>query len=276
MAGGFDQPLCRAVGPERAENLAPAVRQQAVQFCQQVIAGLIQRRISGEEFAELFNFNVKAGVAQFNGQNTQFVPNVTAGGILSGIETGDTGGSEQPFGPILISFCPYVGLRFNAPVNNPGGQSQSFAGGPPVGVPCKIWNVWMPNLLINAEHGPAVATPVEPGWLSARWLVLPVGNNPIFRIQNVWRQGECLHIQNGPIELGTVPPEWQSAWWTIEPVGNGPFRLRNFWRKDVFLHVQQQFLAAGPILEGWVSAMWNFAAENPNIPTFQNPNPLHF
>ncbi|HZZ80222.1 MAG TPA: hypothetical protein VFE62_17035 [Gemmataceae bacterium] len=107
------------MGNSIAANFAPVARQQAEQFARGVIANLLRGRNVGEQFLDLFHFNLKAGVAQFVGQNTQFIPNASVGGFENFITSGDTGGSEQPVGPNIFSWCPYVGLRFNPSVGAP-------------------------------------------------------------------------------------------------------------------------------------------------------------
>ena len=101
-----------------AQSFTPVARQQAIDFAKGVISTLLQGRNPGEQFTNLFDFNFKAGVAQFSGQNTQWVPNVSAGGLGSLITSGDTGGQEDPFGPYIPSWCPYVGFRYNPSVGS--------------------------------------------------------------------------------------------------------------------------------------------------------------
>ena len=86
-------------------SFTPVVRQQAVSFASNIIKQLLQGRTSGEQFINLLDFRFKTGVAQFSGQNTQWLPDFS-------------GGHEQAWGPFIPSWCPYVGFRA-VPHNNP-------------------------------------------------------------------------------------------------------------------------------------------------------------
>lgn len=97
-------------------TFTPVARQQAIDFAKGVISTLLQGRNPGEQFTNLFHFNFKAGVSQFSGQNTQWVPDISPGGLGGLITHGDTGGHEEPYGPYIPSWCPYVGFRYNPAV----------------------------------------------------------------------------------------------------------------------------------------------------------------
>jgi hypothetical protein len=102
-----------------AMTFTAQARDQAVQFAETVISKLLRAKIPSEEIKNLLQFQFKAGVAQFLGQNYVWIPGTDLGGLFT---HGDAGGHWEPVGPHTISFCPYVGLRVNTefPPPHPG------------------------------------------------------------------------------------------------------------------------------------------------------------
>jgi len=63
---------------------------------------------------------------------------------------------------------------------------------------------------LHLEGGRLAVGPVEPGWLSAQWVVEPV--EPVastwFRFRSLWKPEHCLHIESGVPEAGPIEPGW--------------------------------------------------------------------
>jgi hypothetical protein len=120
----------------------------------------------------------------------------------------------------------------------------------------QIQNRWKSNEFIHVEQPKPATSAIQPGWLSAQWILEPVSGTGYYQIKNRWRN-EFLHIQNNQLECGAIQPGWWSAQWAIEPVeGTSSVRIRNHWKPEVALHNQQGYLEAGPIDLGWWSAQW--------------------
>jgi len=133
--------------------------------------------------------------------------------------------------------------------------------------PYRIMNAWRfdqngqrPVAYINIKNGQFVATPIQPEWQSAWWVLEPVEGTGFFRIRNVWkRDNYYIHTEFGSATASPIRPGWQSAWWELKPVeGTGYYRIRNVWRQDHYLHVQFGHLGSGPTEWGWQSAWWYF------------------
>ncbi len=77
-------------------------RQEATQFSEDVISNLLQFKNASERFHDLFQYDFKAGLAKFTGHNYVWLCNFSREG---GYWQEDT----QP----QVSFCPYVGIRYN-------------------------------------------------------------------------------------------------------------------------------------------------------------------
>jgi hypothetical protein len=75
-------------------------------------------RSQGQSTETLGHYGVKAGVAQFIGHNEEWNPVAHPERWL----TGDTGDWQQ-VGPGLVSYCPYVGLRYVQIVAPDGGPN---------------------------------------------------------------------------------------------------------------------------------------------------------
>jgi hypothetical protein len=118
----------------------------------------------------------------------------------------------------------------------------------------QIQNRWTSEFIHVEQPKPAVGA-IQPGWLSAQWVLEPVSDG-YYQIKNRWKN-EYLHIQNGPIECGAIQPGWWSAQWALEPVAGTSFvRIRSRWKSEVAIHNQQGFLEAGSVDLGWWSAQW--------------------
>ena len=112
---------------------------------------------------------------------------------------------------------------------------------------------------LHIEGGPLALGPVEPGWLSAQWVVEPV--EPVastwFRFRSLWRPELCLHIESGVPEAGPIEPGWLSAQWRFEPVADAAFvRVLNRRPLVRYVHVESGALDIGPVAPGWLSAQW--------------------
>ena len=84
------------------DTITPEVKREAAQYAQRVIRNLIQGKNVGEQVHDIGRFNFKAGIAEFIGKNFVWIPNLSR-----------EGGYWQFVPPNVISYCPYVGFRFN-------------------------------------------------------------------------------------------------------------------------------------------------------------------
>jgi hypothetical protein len=72
-----------------------------------------------------------------------------------------------------------------------------------------IQNQLKPDEFLNVESGSIQSTPIQPGWLNARWTFELVDGTTTFQIHNVGRPDEYLNIVNGVLAAGprvTIPP----------------------------------------------------------------------
>lgn len=92
------------VGMEESirDTFSENTRQEAIQFSDDVITNLLQLKNVGEQIHDFFQYDFKAGVTQYIGQNFTWIPNFSP-----------EGGFWQFVPPNQISYCPYVGLRYN-------------------------------------------------------------------------------------------------------------------------------------------------------------------
>jgi len=181
-------------------SFTPVAKQQAIDFAKGVISTLLQGRNPGEQFIDVFHFNFKAGVAQFNGQNTQWVPNVSVESIGNLITSGDTGGHEEPYGPFIPWWCACVGFRYNPSVGSQPPASSQGSGGAP-----KIGQIEVINSL-GAPVDVKLYHPQNPNVVFANWHIavgqttfLALNNNRItigsdWRIQVVFADGNSSAI----------------------------------------------------------------------------------
>ena len=120
----------------------------------------------------------------------------------------------------------------------------------------QIQNRWKPTEHIHAERENPEAGAIQPGWLSAQWVVEGVAESGYVLVKNRWKN-TYLHIQDGPLVCGAIQPGWWSAQWSLEPVaGTNHVRIRNRWKPETALHNQAGSLQAGNIDLGWWSAQW--------------------
>jgi hypothetical protein len=99
-----------------AQTLESQVETEVENFAIPLIKNFLSGRTAGEQSENFGDYGIKAGVAQFIGHNEEFNPVANPGGILGG----DTGAWQQ-IGPNLISYCPYVGLRYQSTGGGGGG-----------------------------------------------------------------------------------------------------------------------------------------------------------
>ena len=105
------------------ETMTAEVRSQVENFAIPVIKNFLLGKSPGEGTETFGNFGVKAGLAQFIGHNEEWNFLANPGDILEG---GDAGEWQQ-VGPGLVSYCPYVGIRFLIDGVTPGqGQTPNF------------------------------------------------------------------------------------------------------------------------------------------------------
>lgn len=92
-----------------AQTLPPKVQNVVSNFAIPYLRALLQGRSPGEQATQFGDFGIKAGLAQFIGHNEVWNPIANPGGIVHG----DTGAWQQ-VGPGLVSYCPYVGIRYRS------------------------------------------------------------------------------------------------------------------------------------------------------------------
>lgn len=146
------------------------------------------------------------------------------------------------------------------------GFASALQANDPLPATYRIKNAWLadqngqrPVVYINTEKGLA-ASPIESGWLSARWSFEQVESDngtKLFRLRNRNSAASYLHVENNRLECTEILVGWQSAQWKFEEGPDpGMFRIRNAWRDNYYIHVQNGRLEAGPIEPGWLSAAW--------------------
>ena len=115
-------------------------------------------------------------------------------------------------------------------------------------------NRWKPDDHLHIENGSLAVGPVQPGWLSAQWVVEPVqaGSSSLyFRFKNLWQPDRFLHTESGAPESGPIEPGWLSAQWCFEPVGDAAFvRLRNRWPLVRYAHIESGGIDVGRVGPG--------------------------
>ena len=120
-----------------------------------------------------------------------------------------------------------------------------------------LQNRWKPNQSIHIEQGSIESSPIQPGWHSAQWSLVPVEGTPYVRFQNRWKPEQHIHIENGRIESGPIQPGWWSAQWMKDPVEGTPYvRFQNRWKPEQHIHIENGSIESGPIHTGWHSAQW--------------------
>jgi hypothetical protein len=97
------------------ETVSAELRAQVQNYALPAIKHYLLGMSSGESNERFGDFGIKAGVAQFIGHNEEWNPTAH----LERLPFGDAGEWQQ-IGPGLVSYCPYVGLRYTAV---PGGRN---------------------------------------------------------------------------------------------------------------------------------------------------------
>ncbi|MBX2811028.1 MAG: hypothetical protein KTR25_04440 [Myxococcales bacterium] len=129
----------------------------------------------------------------------------------------------------------------------------------------KITNYWKRDKSLHLEQPNISAGSVQPGWLSARWIFEPVGNDAV-RIRNLWRTDHYLNHERGYMEAGPTNISSQAAHWVLEPVRVGiddglqgkVYRIRNLLRlqgNDRYLTFIG-YLAIRPIEQTALDSLW--------------------
>lgn len=125
----------------------------------------------------------------------------------------------------------------------------------------RFQNKWKADQHLHIEFGDIQSGPIEQGWWSAMWALVPVANGECYRLQNHWKPEQHVHIEYGALISGPVEGGWWSAMWTLEQVGDGQhMRLRNRWKTDQYIHIEYGQVQAGPIEPGWWSAQWRLGS----------------
>jgi hypothetical protein len=136
----------QAIEQTIATDLIDEIKNYAIPIIKNYLFGFS----AGESSNTFGHFGIKAGLAQFIGHNEEWNFIANPGDLFSG---GDAGEWQQ-VGPGLVSYCPYVGIRF---IQSGGGQP------PPVGgetiAPVGGWVVlddqngyWYSNIPNNASQ----------------------------------------------------------------------------------------------------------------------------
>lgn len=107
-----------------------------------------------------------------------------------------------------------------------------------------IVNAKSPELSINIEPIQGIhqlgATRIIEGWLSAEWVIEPIGIYA--RIRNYWKPDQFLHLEYGALESSPIQPFWHSAQWVIVRQTSAygeTYQLRNVWRNDYYIGLDE-------------------------------------
>jgi Ricin-type beta-trefoil lectin domain-like len=233
------------------QTITAEVQTQIQNFAIPIIKGLLNGRSPGESQETLGHFGVKAGLAKFIGHNEEWNPVANPGGILSG----DTGAWQQ-VGPGLVSYCPYVGIRY---LQTPSGSGGGGGVGPSTAASYIVNDYTGKYLDLAAIQGNPDDAPVR-GWsyngqTNQQWVFEQVGEGE-YRIRNLW-SGKYLDnalVQGNP--NGSKIHIWHNNGqanqiWIFELLVNSRFRLRN---KGTGKYLDMAIVQGNPngeVVHGW-------------------------
>ena len=121
----------------------------------------------------------------------------------------------------------------------------------------RLGNLARVGEFLNTESGALAIGPIRADWLSAVWVIEPVGEGGFVRLANRWNQGSYLHTESQRLEAGPIQTAWHSAMWQMIAVpGTGFFWLENRYMAGQYLHVQNGVPEIGQVGRDWPSAMW--------------------
>ncbi len=141
-----------------------------------------------------------------------------------------------------------VGNAFNAPVNQGIPQQPAFNGPPYV----KLKNFWK-NTYLNNELGPATCTPIDQGWWSAQWQVIPVNGTNFYNIKNRWK--DVYISTEDPASMLSVNYQSRGSMWIVEPVDNTTVRFRNL-ANNTYLNIEYGSLQSTKLQPDAWSSEW--------------------
>jgi len=107
---------------------------------------------------------------------------------------------------------------------------------------------------INIQNGPPVSSPVEYGWWSAQWQLIPVQGTNYYNIQNRWR-GSFLAIDRGYVGL-SVNNQSPGSSWSMEPTRDpNVFMIRNV-QNGYYLSIANNNLILSNMANNDFSSAW--------------------
>ncbi len=123
-----------------------------------------------------------------------------------------------------------------------------------------------PRTTAGAPH--LAATRNVEDWLSAAWILEPVGN--FYRIRNGWKQDRFLHVDRGSLEASIINPYWDSAVWTFirqDDSQGEAYLVRNVGLNNIYIGLDANYeLKAGTfteLVDG--STLWRIVDVNEGI-----------
>lgn len=81
------------------------------------------------------------------------------------------------------------------------------------------------NAFINVQTGVISCTPIQNGWFSAQWQIIPVPGSNFVKLKNKWR-ANFIDTERGYITMAAMDQSPGSVW-SIEPADGGMFFIKN-------------------------------------------------
>jgi hypothetical protein len=109
---------------------------------------------------------------------------------------------------------------------------------PPVFTPDNFYQIKNANnnTFVNIQTGVINSSPIQNGWFSAQWQIIPVPGSNYVKLKNRWK-GNFIDTERGYITMAPVDQSPGTLWF-LEPVDGNQFHIKN---------VQSgQYLSMGP------------------------------
>jgi hypothetical protein len=111
------------------------------------------------------------------------------------------------------------------------------------------------NTFINIQTGVVGATPIQNGWWSAQWQIIPVPGTNFYKIQNHWKSN-FMCTENGYLTM-TPSDQPDGSNWIFEPSerGGNIFRIKNV-RSGAYISVVENHIALSAGMDNNPGLLW--------------------
>jgi len=117
----------------------------------------------------------------------------------------------------------------------------------------KLKNV-LNNTYLNIQTGMLSSSPIQNGWFSAHWQLVPVPGTNYFNIKNRWK-GDFINTNGGNITI-SINPQSPASMWSLEPTQNpNVFLIKNA-KTGSYLSMAYNNLALSNNVKNNFSAAW--------------------